>query len=232
MSISTNLRLCLAALVAAVVCACSNGPANQTREYAGPAGTGSGGLVGPAEGRHERGRSCPGSMDRSSPTGRRKSRNASAPSTDIWTTPIRSAPRSTVSAAARIPGWPGTGSGTTLSDSTACRSCCSRRFSISIRTMRTRRCAPSLESGSARRSCRRDPAAPATTWTLDHIGVGPNPSDYVDGVARPAGQRQSPLPFGFAFENPRIVRAAVRRRDERPTMRGCWRGACFRTRVC
>ena len=36
---------------------------------------------------------------------------------------------------------------------------------------------------------------PATAWTLDHIGVGPHPSDYVDGVARPAGQRQSPLPF-------------------------------------
>jgi hypothetical protein len=43
----------------------------------------------------------------------------------------------------------------------------------------------------------------ATTWTLDHIGVGPDPSDYVDGVARPVNQRQSPLPFGFAFENPR-----------------------------
>jgi hypothetical protein len=44
---------------------------------------------------------------------------------------------------------------------------------------------------------------PATRWTLDHIGIGPNPSDYVDGVARPAAERQSPLPFGFAFENPR-----------------------------
>jgi hypothetical protein len=43
----------------------------------------------------------------------------------------------------------------------------------------------------------------ATSWTLDHIGVGPDPSDYVEGVARPAGERQSPLPFGFAFENPR-----------------------------
>jgi hypothetical protein len=40
-------------------------------------------------------------------------------------------------------------------------------------------------------------------WTLDHIGIGPNPSDYVDGVARPAAEGQSPLPFGFAFENPR-----------------------------
>lgn len=50
------------------------------------------------------------------------------------------------------------------------------------------------------------PAAPGTAgaaWTLDHIGVGPGPSDYVNGVARPADQRQSPLPFGLAFENPR-----------------------------
>jgi hypothetical protein len=45
--------------------------------------------------------------------------------------------------------------------------------------------------------------APATAWTLDHIGVRPGPSDYVDGVARPVSDRQSPLPFGFAFENPR-----------------------------
>ncbi len=44
---------------------------------------------------------------------------------------------------------------------------------------------------------------PEAKWTLDHIGVGPSPSDYVDGVARPADQRQSPLPYGFAFENPR-----------------------------
>jgi hypothetical protein len=44
----------------------------------------------------------------------------------------------------------------------------------------------------------------STTWTLDHLGVGPSPSDYVDGVARPAAERQSPLPFGFAFESPRI----------------------------
>src|SRR6185503_8053701 len=42
-----------------------------------------------------------------------------------------------------------------------------------------------------------------SAWTLDHIGVGPDMSDYVDGVARPVSERQSPLPFGFAFENPR-----------------------------
>jgi hypothetical protein len=45
--------------------------------------------------------------------------------------------------------------------------------------------------------------AAASGWTLDHIGVRPNPADYVDGVARPVSERQSPLPFGFAFENPR-----------------------------
>jgi hypothetical protein len=43
----------------------------------------------------------------------------------------------------------------------------------------------------------------STRWTLDHIGVRPDPADYVDGVARPVGERRSPLPFGFAFENPR-----------------------------
>ncbi len=45
---------------------------------------------------------------------------------------------------------------------------------------------------------------PAGAWTMDHIGLPPNPSDYVDGVARPPNERQSPLPFGLAFENPRV----------------------------
>jgi hypothetical protein len=43
----------------------------------------------------------------------------------------------------------------------------------------------------------------ATTWTLDHLGVGPDPGDYANGVPRPPAERRSPLPFGFAFENPR-----------------------------
>jgi mono/diheme cytochrome c family protein len=47
------------------------------------------------------------------------------------------------------------------------------------------------------------PGASGPAWTLDHIGVEPNPADYVDGVARPANERPSALPFGFAFENPR-----------------------------
>jgi hypothetical protein len=58
---------------------------------------------------------------------------------------------------------------------------------------------------------------PSATWTLDHLGVGPSPSDYVDGVARPASERESPLPFGFAFENPRsfepLSDIETRRRD-------------------
>jgi len=40
-------------------------------------------------------------------------------------------------------------------------------------------------------------------WTLDHIGIGPAPSDYVDGVARAESERQGRLPFGFAFESAR-----------------------------
>ena len=48
----------------------------------------------------------------------------------------------------------------------------------------------------------RVPAA-SEAWTNDHIGMGPHPLDYDDGVARPPGERRHPLPFGFAFENPR-----------------------------
>jgi hypothetical protein len=47
----------------------------------------------------------------------------------------------------------------------------------------------------------------ATTWTLDHLGVAPSPDDYADGVARPAAERRSPLPYGFAFENPERFQA-------------------------
>ncbi len=50
------------------------------------------------------------------------------------------------------------------------------------------------------------PAAAAATdpvWTFDHIGVSAPPEDYTDGRLRAAGDRRSPLPAGFAFENPR-----------------------------
>jgi hypothetical protein len=43
----------------------------------------------------------------------------------------------------------------------------------------------------------------ADRWTGDHIGIGPNPSEYVDGVAKPASERRAPLPFGLTYENPR-----------------------------
>jgi len=36
-----------------------------------------------------------------------------------------------------------------------------------------------------------------------HIGIAPNPSDYVEGVASAPAPAPSPLPFGFAFENAR-----------------------------
>ncbi|HTV00256.1 MAG TPA: hypothetical protein VMF13_06965 [Luteitalea sp.] len=52
------------------------------------------------------------------------------------------------------------------------------------------------------------PGQPATTaWTLDHLGAGPDPGDYVDGKPRPAAERRAPLPYGFAFENPRQFEA-------------------------
>ena len=47
-------------------------------------------------------------------------------------------------------------------------------------------------SGSARRSCRHGPGW-QPGWTLDHIGIGPDPSDYVDGVVRPPMSADSPL---------------------------------------
>ena len=46
------------------------------------------------------------------------------------------------------------------------------------------------------------PMASHDTWTQDHIGFSPNPSDYRDGVALPVAERKSPLPYGLAFENP------------------------------
>ena len=45
------------------------------------------------------------------------------------------------------------------------------------------------------------PVASGSRWTMDHIGVGPGPADYDNGVARPAGPAS--LPYGFAFENAR-----------------------------
>jgi hypothetical protein len=41
----------------------------------------------------------------------------------------------------------------------------------------------------------------SAAWTLDHLGVSPGPSDYDNGVAKPAGP--AALPYGFAYENTR-----------------------------
>jgi mono/diheme cytochrome c family protein len=64
-----------------------------------------------------------------------------------------------------------------------------------------------------------DSLPPAERWTFDHIGIGPNPADYVNGAARPPGERQFPLPFGFAYENPQsfepLSAAAARVYDAR-----------------
>jgi hypothetical protein len=73
---------------------------------------------------------------------------------------------------------------------------------------------PNHEHPTLRRIARiwkREAVVPAGSgtpaWTMDHIGIGPNMRDYDNGVARPAAERQSPLPFGFAFENPRTFQA-------------------------
>ena len=46
--------------------------------------------------------------------------------------------------------------------------------------------------------------ASGTVWTFDHMGFGPHPEDYVNGLARPPGERQWSLPLGLVFENPRV----------------------------
>ena len=62
---------------------------------------------------------------------------------------------------------------------------------------------------------RRQAAAPsgsgpsATEWTLDHIGIGPSPNDYVNGGDRPAGDRDRRYRSDCVRELA-IVRALVR----------------------
>lgn len=38
--------------------------------------------------------------------------------------------------------------------------------------------------------------------TLDHIGLGPHPEEYENGIAPDAASVKSPLPYGMAWENP------------------------------
>ncbi len=51
-------------------------------------------------------------------------------------------------------------------------------------------------------------------FTLDHLGAGPNPADYVDGVALPAAERRHTLPSGFVFD-PTVRPDDVRRVNAR-----------------
>jgi hypothetical protein len=48
-------------------------------------------------------------------------------------------------------------------------------------------------------------ASGGEAWTMDHVGISPRPSDYDNGVARPAGPAS--IPYGFAFENPQTFAA-------------------------
>jgi hypothetical protein len=45
--------------------------------------------------------------------------------------------------------------------------------------------------------------APAEQWTFDHLGIEPNPQNYVNGTAQPPSARPGALPAGFAFERTR-----------------------------
>ena len=94
---------------------------------------------------------------------------------------------------------------------------------------RTRRCAPSRASGSARRSCR--PAAGSRALAMD---ARPHrhrarPADYVDGVARPAASASRRCPTGSPSRT-RARSSRCRRPKRRRTTRGCWPGASSRTR--
>ncbi len=73
---------------------------------------------------------------------------------------------------------------------------------------------------------------PATEWTLDHIGIGADPSDYVDGVVRPADRAPVAASIRLCVREPALVRTAVRGRDDSRTTGACWRAASFRTRPC
>ncbi len=55
---------------------------------------------------------------------------------------------------------------------------------------------------------------PEARWTFDHIGIGPNPSDYVDGVARPASRAPVAAAVRIRVREPALVRAAVGGRDD------------------
>jgi hypothetical protein len=216
MSIYKNRRLLSIALVAVAVCACSRGPGNESREYPSAEGPANGGLVGPlkddtsaeivswVDGQvvadwpaetTKRERAIEGYLDDADPVRAEKYGFRSGQNPRLAWSWFRDNP-------VGFNGVP----------------------YVLLKTMLD--LDPNHQNPTLRAIARiwkheaivpAGSGTPAAAWTLDHIGVGPNPSDYVDGVARPASQRQSPLPFGFAFENPRSfepLSAAQRTADD------------------
>ena len=216
MSIYRNRRLFLIALAAVAVSACNRGPANENREYPNAARTANGGLVGPlkddtgaeivswVDGRvvsdwaaeiAKRERAIEAYLDDADPVRAEKYGFRSGQNPRLAWSWFRNNP-------VGFNGVP----------------------YVLLKTILD--LDPNHENPTLRAIARiwkheaivpAGSGTPATAWTLDHIGVGPNPSDYVDGVARPVSQRQSPLPFGFAFENPRSfepLSAAQRTADD------------------
>ena len=202
MSICRNRRLLSIALVAVAVCACSRGPASESREYSAAARTVNAGLVGPLKDdtsaeivswvdgevvtdwpaeMAKRERAIEGYLDDTDPVRAEKYGFRSGQNPRMAWSWFRDNP-------VGFNGVPYVLLKTILDLDPNHQNPTLRAIARIWKHEAT------VPAGSG---------ASAASWTLDHIGVGPNPSDYVDGVARPASQRQSPLPFGFAFENPR-----------------------------
>ena len=66
----------------------------------------------------------------------------------------------------------------------------------------------------------RDRERRQRTWTLDHIGVGPNPSDYVDGVATPGQRAAVAAAVRICVREPAHRSSRCRQPRRRPTTRG------------
>ena len=202
MSIYSNFRIGYILLVALAVCACNRGPANQNREYAAVAQPGAGGLVAPlkndtsdeivswVDGQvvtdwaaeiEKRDRAINGYLNDADPAraakyGFRDGQNPQLAWSWFQDNPVG------------FNGVPFVLFKTILDLNPNHENPTLRAIARIWKRQAT------VPSGAG---------TPESAWTLDHIGVGPSPSDYVNGVARPPDQRQSPLPHGFAFENPR-----------------------------
>jgi len=202
MSICRNRTFLCIALVSAAACACGRAPANEKREYAAAGGAAAGGLVGPlkddtsteivswVDGQvvtdwaaeiAKRQRAIEGYLDDADPARAQKYGFRSGQNPRLAWSWFRDNP-------VGFNGLPYVLLKTILDLDPNHRNATLRAIA---RIWKHEAIVP---GGSG---------TPAITWTLDHLGIGPNPSDYVDGVALPASLRHSPLAFGLAFENPR-----------------------------